>query len=72
MPKSILKIKQFVDVDNSTYCIDNLNPSCDFLIFSHLNKPLDNLPYELKELWLFNKIENPQIKLPFGCVIRHY
>ena len=82
LPKSILKIKnisakrntlnQVLCIDESSYQLDNLDHSCDFLILNRLTKPLENLPCGLQEIWLHRSIKNPQIKLPFGCKIKPY
>jgi Leucine-rich repeat (LRR) protein len=72
LPKSILKIKDKLIIDDSSYQLDNFDQSCEFLIFKSLVKPLDNLPYNLKELWFTRLVNNYQIKLPFGCVIKYY
>ena len=70
LPKSILKIKDKVCIDYSSYQLDNLDQSCEFLIFKFLGKPINNLPYNLKEIWLDKAITKYEIKLPFGCVIK--
>jgi Leucine-rich repeat (LRR) protein len=72
IPTLTSEIKYKIHIGNTSYEINNLNFDCEFLIFRYLTVPLDNLPFNLKELWLHHLIKNPQIKLPFGCVIRHY
>ena len=33
---------------------------------------IENLPINIKEIWLDKKIKNSNIKLPFGCKIKKY
>ena len=40
------------------------------LIFTDLKINIGNLPINIKEIWLNNKIQNPNIKIPFGCEIK--
>jgi hypothetical protein len=44
----------------------------EILIFSILQKKLENLPMSLKEIWI--KTGNPHIehKLPFNCELKYY
>ena len=42
------------------------------LIFSGLDIKLDNLPFNLEELWLKEKITITDHKLPFNCKIMYY
>ena len=74
LPTEILKIKEKVIINSTSYDIDNLDMDCEILLFSNLDYPLLNLPTSLKELWLkkVNMIKDINIKLPFNCVIRYY
>jgi hypothetical protein len=44
----------------------------EFLIFTHLDKELTNLPIGLKEIWIKYHDSGLNHKLPFGCVIKYY
>jgi len=76
LPAEILKIKQSLCINESSYDINNLNIENEILIFSKLTKKLNNLPINTKEIWLKSNIQiksniqNFDIKLPFGCVIK--
>jgi len=48
------------------YDIDNLDYDCEIVIISKLNISLLNLPFGLKEIWLYNPMKI-DIKIPFGC-----
>jgi Leucine-rich repeat (LRR) protein len=72
LPKSVLNNKKKLDIKDSSYQLDNLSLECEFLIFSELNKPLDNLPYNCQEIWLHNSIVKYEIKLPFGCEVKRF
>ena len=72
MPTEILNIKQNININETSYEINNLDAECKILIFSGLNINMSNLPINIKEIWLNYKIENPYIKLPFGCEIKKY
>jgi Leucine-rich repeat (LRR) protein len=66
----ILKIKEKVGIDNTSYDINNLDINCEILLFSLLNEHLLNLPSNLKEIWLKKKDVN--VKLPFNCNLCYY
>jgi Leucine-rich repeat (LRR) protein len=72
LPASILKIKQALGIDYSSYEINNLNMDTQILIFSKLENQLLNLPMSLTEIWI--KTGNPHIehKLPFNCELKYY
>jgi len=72
LPAEILKIKNILIIDNSSYDINNLNIDNEILIFSHLTNKLNNLPFNIKEIWLNSDKKNYDIKLPFACVIKLY
>jgi len=73
LPVEILKIKykHKLCIDDSSYDINNLNIDNKFLVFTQLNIKLNNLPFNIKEIWLKSDIKNYNIKLPFGCVIKY-
>jgi hypothetical protein len=72
LPTSILKIKQALGIDDTSYQINNLNMEGKILIFSILRNKLKNLPTSLREIWIKNG--NPHIKheLPFNCKLKYY
>jgi len=72
MPEEILNIKNKLFIGESSYNIDNLNHDMKIIIFSELNISLKKLPIKLKEIWLNKSIENYDIKIPHGCVIRKF
>jgi hypothetical protein len=44
----------------------------EILIFYDLKTELTNLPVDLKEIWINKNLKAINIKLPFGCEIKHY
>ena len=74
LPVEILNIKMSLCLDETSYQINNIPYDVEFLIFSHLNKNLENLPLTLKTLYLYKHIDLTEhtIKLPFSCVIERY
>jgi Leucine-rich repeat (LRR) protein len=72
LPTSILKIKEVIDIHDTSYQINNLNIEATILIFSDLKNKLINLPTSLREIWI--KKGNPDIehKLPFDCELKYY
>jgi Leucine-rich repeat (LRR) protein len=72
LPTSILKIKDVLQIDHSTYQINNLNMDAKILIFSCLENKLTNIPTSLKEIWI--KKGNPRVehKLPLNCELKYY
>ncbi len=74
LPVEILKIKNSLRIDTSSYSLDDLSLDTEILIFSNLDKELTNLPAGLKEIWIkkINKNLNFNHKLPFGCVIKYF
>ena len=72
LPFEILKIKEKIDVNETSYDINNLSIENEILLFSDLKIKLTNLPINTKEIWLQRGIETKDIKLPFNCVIKYY
>ena len=73
LPKEILKIKEYLEIDETSYDINNLDYDCEILIFMDLRTDLINLPIGLKKIyldedWIYG-ITKPNIELPFGCEI---
>jgi hypothetical protein len=58
-----------LDINESSYEINNLDLDCSILIFASIQNPITNLPYGLKELYLKKDIDICMIKIPFGCEI---
>ena len=72
MPAEILKIKNIILIDETSYDINNINMENEILIFSNLKIKLSNLPINTTEIWLNKKIINYEIKTPFGCKINFF
>jgi hypothetical protein len=72
LPTSILKIKQALLIDDTSYQINNLNMEAEMLIFSYLDKKLINLPMSLREIWIKEGNSDIGHKLPFYCELKHY
>ena len=68
----ILNIKNILLIDVSSYNINNLNIDNEILIFSNLKDKINNLPFNIKEIWLKSDIKNYDIKLPINCKIKYY
>ncbi len=72
LPTSILKIRQVLRIDHTSYQINNLNMEAEILIFSKLENKLENLPMSLKEIWIKNGNPDMEHKLPFNCELKYY
>jgi len=60
-------------ITDSSYNLNNLNiVNDDIIIFTFLEGKINNLPFDIKEIWLNSNIKNFDIKLPFGCVIKFF
>jgi len=72
LPKEILKIKDILRIDDTSYDIDNMDLNADFLILTDkLYNKITNLPIFMKEIWIRKYIDVSLIKLPFGCEIKY-
>lgn len=69
LSKGILKIKNIITIDETSYDINNLDNDNEILIFSNLNQEITNLPINTKEIWVNKDVINVNIKMPFGSVI---
>jgi Leucine-rich repeat (LRR) protein len=72
LPTSILKIKQVLEIDHTSYQINNLNMEAQILIFSKLEDKLINLPTSLREIWVKKDNLHIEHKLPFNCELKYY
>jgi hypothetical protein len=72
LPTSILKIKRSLVIDYTSYQTNNLNVEAEILIFSKLDKKLENLPISLREIWIKNGNPDIEHKLPFNCELKYY
>ena len=72
LPAKILKIKNIIVIDETSYDINNINMENEILIFSNLKIKLSNLPINTKEIWLNKNIINYEIKTPFNCTINFF
>ena len=72
MPAEILKIKNIIQIDDTSYDVNNLNIDNEILIFTNLKDKINNLPFNIKEIWLKSDIKNYDIKLPINCKIKYY
>ena len=78
-PYSKSKINKFLQIDHSSYDMQNLNSTQNFLIYcqiEEINEALDNLPTNIQTIWIGGKEEEYEnmdtLKLPFGCKIKYY
>lgn len=71
LPQTIKNLNiNFLSIPITSYQINNLDAECEFLIITDLEEPLNNLPINLKELYLIRpKIDVETIKVPFNCKI---
>ena len=74
LPKEILNIKNaLIDIEDTTYNIDNLDYDCEILVFTYINCDLTNLPIGLKQIYLKKNLKEEinkiKIKLSFDCEI---
>jgi Leucine-rich repeat (LRR) protein len=66
--KYISNIKVAKIFSNSYENFNNLSNDCEYLQIENLDKPLMNLPLNIRELRLYlPKLKLSEIKLPFGC-----
>ena len=72
LPIEILKIKNTLQINDTSYDINNLNIDNEIIIFTDIHKKITNLPFYTTEIWLKSDIKNDLIKLPFGCVIKYF
>jgi len=73
IPSEIINIKNAMLINESSYVINNLNIDTEVLIFSNLNMSLDNLPINVKVVWLNYWLKDKnKIKLPFECELKYY
>lgn len=72
LPREILNILNKLDIDETSYDIDNLDENIEFIIFNSLNKEVTNLPVTLKEIWITKNINLSLIKIPFGCELNYF
>jgi Leucine-rich repeat (LRR) protein len=72
LPTFILKIKQVLQIDHTSYQINNFNVEAEILIFSYLDKKLENLPTSLREIWIKKGNPDTEHKLPFNCELKYY
>jgi Leucine-rich repeat (LRR) protein len=72
LPTSILKLKQVLKIDHTSYQMNNLNMEAEILIFSSLKNKLENLPTSLREIWIQKGNPHIEHKLPFNCELKYY
>lgn len=72
LPPEIVKIIKIININETSYDLNNIKDDAEILIFHDLKTELNNLPINLKELWLNENIINPPTKLPFNCKIYYY
>jgi hypothetical protein len=72
LPVSILKIKDKLIILETSYEINNLDIESEILIFYSLRISLENLPINLKEIWVKKINNNINIKLPLNCELKYF
>ena len=70
--KKLLSIKNFLNINETTYEINNLSEKIEIIIFKNLNISLSNLPPNIKEIWITEFNTKNIIKLPFETKIFLY
>ena len=70
---AVLSRADIIDIDETSYEINNLDNENEILIFSNLSYEIMNLPINTNEIWLNKEyIEKFNIKMPFGCKLHYY
>jgi hypothetical protein len=64
----LTKIK-YLELNESSYDINNLSMDCHTLILTSIENNITNLPPIIRTLYLKSDIETDMIKLPYGCDI---
>jgi hypothetical protein len=72
LPPEILKIKNKLEIDETSYQINNMDQDAEFIILSSLKTEITNLPISLVEIWLKEGVDASLIKVPFGCEIKYF
>jgi hypothetical protein len=72
LPAEILKIKNIIKINETSYEINNLDNENEILIFSNLSYEIMNLPINTKEIWLSNDIREVNIKSTFWLHITFF
>jgi len=72
LPVEILKIINKVDINETSYDINNLNIDNEILIFNKLRITISDLPINTKEIWLKSDIKNGFLQKPFNSMIRYF
>ena len=72
IPKEILKIKNKININETSYKLNDLDIEAEILLFTTLKVPLENLPVNIKEIWLHKNIKIEKIKLPFNTKIFNF
>jgi hypothetical protein len=61
-----------MDIDETSYELDNMKNENSVIVFKKLSTELNNLPFFTKEIWIDKNVGldiTEKIKLPFGCKI---
>jgi hypothetical protein len=74
LPVEILNIINILEIDETSYQINNIPDDTQILIFSNLHKSLDLSQFTIKTLYLHKNIDLTKytINLPISCVIEWY
>ena len=62
LPTEILNIKQNININEISYEINNLDIECTLLILRELQINIGNLPINIKEVLLNDRIKNSYLK----------
>ena len=67
-------VKEFIEYikDKVDDILNEYETQGEFIIFYELNISINNLPTNVKEIWLNKNIKEYNIKLPFNCKILYF
>jgi hypothetical protein len=63
---------QAIDINDTSYNINCLDEKCEIFILKKNNNKITNLPMNIKKIFISEKINVNDIKIPFGCDVVIY